>query len=154
MLVVSPNPSFKLFTSLFGDNLNRVVHASDTHPFLRQLIDHGQSLASLLDNFMPAATIHVEDDRIGVAENGLVLRPTIEHKLDLDGRARFFQTIGENLNAGIELMHPGWVRTDMGGPGADIDTDTSVKGMKKVIDGLKADDIDKFMTHDGSTLPW
>ena len=51
-------------------------------------------------------------------------------------------------------MHPGWVRTDMGGPGADIDTDTSVKGMKKVIDGLKADDIDKFMTHDGSTLPW
>ena len=110
MLVVSPNPSFKLFTSLIGDNLNRVVHASDTHPFLRQLIDHGQSLASLLDNFMPATTIHVEDDRIGVAENGLVLRPTIEHKLDLDGRARFFQTIGENLNAGIELMHPGWVR--------------------------------------------
>ena len=54
----------------------------------------------------------------------------------------------------VVAMHPGWVRTDMGGPGADIDTDTSVKGMKKVIDGLKADDIDKFMTHDGSTLPW
>ena len=54
----------------------------------------------------------------------------------------------------VVAMHLGWVRTDMGGPGADIDTDTSVKGMKKVIDGLKADDIDKFMTHDGSTLPW
>ncbi len=51
-------------------------------------------------------------------------------------------------------MHPGWVRTDMGGPGADIDTQTSVSGMKKVIDGLKPSDCDAFMTYDGSTLPW
>jgi NAD(P)-dependent dehydrogenase (short-subunit alcohol dehydrogenase family) len=51
-------------------------------------------------------------------------------------------------------LHPGWVRTDMGGPGADIDVDTSVRGMKKVIDGLTPADSGKFLVYDGSTLPW
>ena len=51
-------------------------------------------------------------------------------------------------------IHPGWVRTDMGGPSADIDVETSVTGMKKVIDELKPSDTGKFMVYDGSTLPW
>ena len=51
-------------------------------------------------------------------------------------------------------LHPGWVRTDMGGPAADIDTQTSVNGMKTVIAGLTLRDTGKFMVYDGSTLPW
>lgn len=51
-------------------------------------------------------------------------------------------------------MHPGWVRTDMGGPDADIDIETSVRGMKRVIDGLQAADSGKFFGWDGSELPW
>ncbi|MDX2223238.1 MAG: SDR family oxidoreductase [Rhodospirillaceae bacterium] len=51
-------------------------------------------------------------------------------------------------------IHPGWVRTDMGGPSADIDTRTSVTGMKKVIDRLTPADAGKFLVYDGSTLPW
>jgi NAD(P)-dependent dehydrogenase (short-subunit alcohol dehydrogenase family) len=51
-------------------------------------------------------------------------------------------------------LHPGWVRTDMGGPAADIDAQTSVTGMKKVIDALTLADTGKFMVYDGTTLPW
>ena len=51
-------------------------------------------------------------------------------------------------------LHPGWVRTAMGGPKADIDADESVKGMKKVIDGLTPADAGRFMAYDGSELPW
>lgn len=51
-------------------------------------------------------------------------------------------------------MHPGWVRTDMGGPDADIDIETSVRGMKRVIDALQAADSGKFFGWDGSELPW
>ena len=34
-------------------------------------------------------------------------------------------------------FHPGWVRTDMGGAGADIDVETSVAGMRRVIATLE-----------------
>jgi len=51
-------------------------------------------------------------------------------------------------------QHPGWVRTDMGGSGADIDINTSTRGMKNVIDGLAPEDSGKFLSWDGSEMPW
>ncbi|MBT8046789.1 MAG: SDR family NAD(P)-dependent oxidoreductase [Gammaproteobacteria bacterium] len=51
-------------------------------------------------------------------------------------------------------QHPGWVQTDMGGQGADIDIATSVNGMKAVFDGLRPEDSGKFLSWDGSEMPW
>jgi NAD(P)-dependent dehydrogenase (short-subunit alcohol dehydrogenase family) len=51
-------------------------------------------------------------------------------------------------------LHPGWVRTDMGGPGADIDVHTSVAGMVRVIGGLTPADSGKFFNYAGEQLPW
>jgi NAD(P)-dependent dehydrogenase (short-subunit alcohol dehydrogenase family) len=51
-------------------------------------------------------------------------------------------------------LSPGWVRTDMGGPRADLDIDTSVRGMKQVIDGLRPEDSGKFFAWNGRELPW
>lgn len=51
-------------------------------------------------------------------------------------------------------MHPGWVRTAMGGSRATFDIDTSVRGMTDVIGRLRAEDSGKFFSHDGSELPW
>jgi len=51
-------------------------------------------------------------------------------------------------------QHPGWVRTDMGGQGADIDIQTSVNGIKAVIDGLTLQESGKFLSYDGSEMPW
>ena len=54
----------------------------------------------------------------------------------------------------IIVVHPGWVRTDMGGPGADIDAVESVTGLKRVIDGLTPSDTGRFFKYDGSEIPW
>jgi NAD(P)-dependent dehydrogenase (short-subunit alcohol dehydrogenase family) len=51
-------------------------------------------------------------------------------------------------------LHPGWVRTDMGGSGADIDVETSVAGMKKVIAGLAPRDNGAFFNYDGKAIAW
>ena len=51
-------------------------------------------------------------------------------------------------------MHPGWVRTDMGGAGADLDAATSVAGLRRVIAALTPLDSGAFFNHDGQTIPW
>lgn len=52
------------------------------------------------------------------------------------------------------VMHPGWVRTDMGGPDAPLSLDESVAGIMRVLDDLGRADHGRFLTWDGATLPW
>ena len=54
----------------------------------------------------------------------------------------------------VVLLHPGWVRTDMGGPNGLIDTTASVSGMTEVIDSLSQSDSGCFFNYDGSKIPW
>jgi NAD(P)-dependent dehydrogenase (short-subunit alcohol dehydrogenase family) len=51
-------------------------------------------------------------------------------------------------------LSPGWVLTDMGGPDAPLEVETSARGIQKVIDGLSAEDSGKFLSWDGRELPW
>jgi NAD(P)-dependent dehydrogenase (short-subunit alcohol dehydrogenase family) len=51
-------------------------------------------------------------------------------------------------------FHPGWVRTDMGGAGADLAPEESVKDLRRVIAGLARADNGRFLNHDGSPIPW
>lgn len=51
-------------------------------------------------------------------------------------------------------LHPGWVKTDMGGHHAEISTSESVAGMRRVLSTLKAGDSGAFLAYDGSTIAW
>ncbi|PWY64318.1 NAD(P)-binding protein [Aspergillus eucalypticola CBS 122712] len=50
-------------------------------------------------------------------------------------------------------FHPGWVATDMGGPGG-MPVEESVAGYVKALEGLRPDDSPKFVAWNGSTVPW
>jgi len=52
------------------------------------------------------------------------------------------------------LLHPGWVRTNMGGPNGLISTEQSVTGMRQVIDNLKTENSGEFYAFDGKVVPW
>jgi NAD(P)-dependent dehydrogenase (short-subunit alcohol dehydrogenase family) len=52
------------------------------------------------------------------------------------------------------LLHPGWVKTDMGGPDAAIEIPASIAGMKTVIDRVSAADSGKFFDYQGQAIPW
>jgi NAD(P)-dependent dehydrogenase (short-subunit alcohol dehydrogenase family) len=52
----------------------------------------------------------------------------------------------------VASYHPGWVKTDMGGAGADIDVTTSVQGLVARIDALSMTSTGAFETFDGTPL--
>ena len=54
----------------------------------------------------------------------------------------------------VVAVSPGWVRTDMGGASAPLAPETSVAGLRQVIGGLRPADSGKFLSHDGSPIPW
>jgi NAD(P)-dependent dehydrogenase (short-subunit alcohol dehydrogenase family) len=51
-------------------------------------------------------------------------------------------------------LHPGWVRTDMGGEGADLDVSDSVRGLRATLAALTPADNGRFLNHDGQPLEW
>ena len=60
----------------------------------------------------------------------------------------------ESDKIGAFSIHPGWVKTDMGGPNATIDTKTSVAGMIRVISNLTFKDTGSFFNYDGEVIAW
>lgn len=54
----------------------------------------------------------------------------------------------------VLALHPGWVRTEMGGPNALIDTQTSADGLAKVIEQSTQEKSGQFINYDGTELPW
>lgn len=54
----------------------------------------------------------------------------------------------------VNSVCPGWVRTDMGGESAPLAPESSVRGLRKVIEALKREDSGRFLAHDGSTIAW
>lgn len=54
----------------------------------------------------------------------------------------------------VGVLHPGWVKTDMGGESAPTSATESVSGMRDVIAGLTPGPKAVFKDFTGKTLPW
>jgi NAD(P)-dependent dehydrogenase (short-subunit alcohol dehydrogenase family) len=54
----------------------------------------------------------------------------------------------------VGIFSPGWVRTDMGGKGAPLSPEESVKHLRKRIAELNAKTSGQFLAHTGETIPW
>ncbi len=54
----------------------------------------------------------------------------------------------------VTLMHPGWVKTDMGGASAQIDVPTSTAGIRKVVDQRTGKGDLAFVDYTGRAIPW
>lgn len=54
----------------------------------------------------------------------------------------------------VVAMHPGWVKTRMGGEGAGITVEASVAGQQRLFDTLTTAHSGRFFNYDGTELPW
>ena len=103
-----------------------------------------------------SGTLAVVSSRMGSITDanlgyGLLYRTS---KAALNMVAKLADTEARNVGARAIALHPGWVRTDMGGPNADVDVERSVEGMRAIIDDAKAYPGGQFYDYRGESLPW
>lgn len=64
-----------------------------------------------------------------------------------------FEKHAKDRSISVLSLHPGWVQTDMGGPNALIDVDTSVTGMIALLEAERPAEH-RFLAYDGSEVGW
>ncbi|WP_028454343.1 SDR family oxidoreductase [Chitinilyticum litopenaei] len=114
-----------------------------------------QLTRALLSALRPAARIvHVTSLMGSMADNGsggdYAYRAS-KAALNAIGKSMAVDLYGRHP---VILLHPGWVRTDMGGSAALIDAEESVSGMRAVIAGLHDGHSGRFYRYNGEELPW
>jgi len=109
----------------------------------------------LLDRIAPGGVLAFMTSRMGsVAGNdsgGMELYRASKAALNSLTRS-MVATLGRPLT--VLSLHPGWVRTDMGGAGADLDVETSVRGLVDVILERRGTPGSAFLDYSGAELPW
>ena len=54
----------------------------------------------------------------------------------------------------VVALHPGWVRTDMGGANAPVDASQSASGLRKVMISIDETQNGGFFDYTGAAIPW
>jgi NAD(P)-dependent dehydrogenase (short-subunit alcohol dehydrogenase family) len=114
-------------------------------------------IEALVDNVAASErkTIAVMSSRLGsIAESSGMTLPYSTSKAALNLLAK---GLAANLTARgiiVVALSPGWARTDMGGQAAPLTPETSVRGLRNVIGRLRREDSGKFLSYDGSSIPW
>ena len=65
----------------------------------------------------------------------------------------FIGQLGEQTLTVLSL-HPGWVKTDMGGKGATLDVETSTRGLIDQVNAYAGKGGHHFVNYKGETIPW
>ena len=100
-------------------------------------------------------TIAVMSSRLGsIAETSGETLPYSTSKAALNLLARGLAAKLSGRNIVLVALSPGWVKTDMGGNTAPLAPRDSVRGLRKVLAGLRREDSGRFFSYDGSTIPW
>lgn len=60
----------------------------------------------------------------------------------------------KNKNIIVIALHPGWVKTDMGGKDAQIPIEESVDGLAKIFDTMQLKNSGQFINYQGNLLNW
>lgn len=86
------------------------------------------------------------------SSRGAILYRSSKAGLNAAMKSLSFDLRGSGI--GVLILHPGWVRTDMGGINAPLDAAESVSGMRQVIDRYHPSLSGQFLNFRGESEPW
>jgi NAD(P)-dependent dehydrogenase (short-subunit alcohol dehydrogenase family) len=139
-------PAHDSVSAVTGHELAALMMTNAVSPVrtARQLIDHVKpgGTVAFMSSILGSVTLHQH----GMAELYSA------SKAALNSLTRSFGAV-EGKDLAVLSLHPGWVKTDMGGAGADIDVATSVKGLADVLES-QTQPGHRYLDYNGKTLPW
>jgi NAD(P)-dependent dehydrogenase (short-subunit alcohol dehydrogenase family) len=129
-------------------NLDDSLRTNATGPFLLT-----QALAESLADGAKVANL---SSQLGSIENTTAFyTPTYAiSKAAQNMASRLLANALRERGTVVLALHPGWVQTEMGGPGAQIEPRVAVEGLLRVIDGAGPDDSGRFFDYTGEPMPW
>jgi NAD(P)-dependent dehydrogenase (short-subunit alcohol dehydrogenase family) len=75
-------------------------------------------------------------------------------KSALNSAAKSLAIDWKDKNISVLMLHPGWVKTDMGGESAKLEIPDSIQRMIQVISDLNLETSGSFVNYDGNKLEW
>jgi len=140
-----------------GMTLGKLDYAAWEQVMRVNLLGPAAVAEALLENVTASArrTIVMMSSRLGsIAEmrGGDYVYGSSKAALNALARAMSVALSGRSVI--VVALSPGWVRTDMGGASAPLAPEASVAGMRKLIAGLSREDSGRFLSYDGSGIPW
>ncbi len=124
--------------------VNGVAPVKMAEAFMPQLLRGQRKLIASVSSLMGSLADNTSGGSLLYRSSKAALNAAMK-SLSIDLRSK---------SIGVLILHPGWVRTDMGGPNGLIDVETSVSGMKRCIDNFDMADTGRFIRYDGNGAPW
>lgn len=114
-------------------------------------------IAALLPNLLASATPKVITLTSQMGSLTRARGGSVAYRSTKAAANKVMQVLAEELKPrGVVVcpVHPGWVVTDMGGPGADIHVEESASGIRALVDRLDLSQSGRFWKWDGTEHPW
>ncbi|MFF2849788.1 SDR family oxidoreductase [Streptomyces sp. NPDC058001] len=136
------------------------VAQTSTEEFVRVMVTNAlgplRVIEALQDRVAPAGTIAVMSSGQGSVANNEsggheVYRGS---KAALNTFMRSYAARHSGEPRPLVLMAPGWVRTDLGGPGARLDIDESIPNVVRTLDDLRDSPGLHYVDYLGRTIAW
>ncbi|MBL1262560.1 SDR family oxidoreductase [Methylomicrobium sp. RS1] len=147
---------------IYGDSSGHGFGQLDYAAWTRTLLVNTQAPVKMAEAFLPhlqrgklKRLVAISSQMGSIDDNGSggsILYRTSKAALNAGMKSLSIDLKG--LGIGVFILHPGWVKTDMGGPNALIDAELSVSGMRRVIADSTLRHSGCFLKYDGSILPW
>lgn len=110
----------------------------------------------LADRVAPGGVIAFMSSQMGsLALNRSASMPLYgASKAALNSLLRSWMSTLENPAFSVLALHPGWVRTDLGGPNAPVTVEESARGLVQTMQSFQGLNQEAFVDYQGKTLPW
>ena len=124
--------------------------------FRTNAVGSARTAEILVDCVRRGGTVAFMTSRLGSVED-----KTSDHadlysasKAALNSLTRSFVARHADKGLTVLSLHPGWVRTDLGGDGAPIEVETSGRGLADIVEARRGSGGHVFLDYTGKTLPW